>query len=239
MAFSPDYLIHGANLILLAAFVVRDMLLLRILFVTGSFVALGAYFLLSPPLWSAIGWTCVYILIHSYWIYRILMERRPVVLNADEQKLHDLAFASLDPRKFAALLSFGEWRDIGQGEYFCREGDQVSGIAIPISGVISMWMGDTQLSLLRPGQLIGTAVTLTSGVAPCDAVVEKPCRYIVFSHPQVHEFLAKDPELRDQLHSIANQDLSAKVLELAMRAAKVDRSATSISVPERGGLRDG
>ena len=223
MKIGPDYLIHIANVILLAAFVVRDILLLRILFVTGSFFALGFYFLLSPPLWSAIGWTSLYIVIHAFWICRILWERRPVVLNRDEQRLHDLVFGTLDLRKFATLVSLGEWRDGKPGDYIFRQGDQVSEVAIHVSGAVSMRTDGTQLGLLRPGQMIGTALIITSGVAPCDAVIEEPCRYIALPQPIVQEFLAKDPELRDQLRVIVNQDLSAKLLQMASSVLAAER----------------
>lgn len=219
MTFDSDYLIHIANVILLAAFVVRDILLLRILFVTGSFFALGFYFLLSPPLWSAIGWTSLYILIHAFWIWRILLERRPVVLNAEEQRLHDLVFDTLDPRKFATLVSLGEWRDGKPGDYIFRHGDPVSEVAIHVSGAVSMRLGGTELGVMRPGQMIGTAAVILSGIAPCDAVITEPCRYLALSTPIVQELLAKDPELRDQLRLIVNQDLSAKLVQMASSTA--------------------
>ena len=58
-------------------------------------------------LWTAIAWTVLYCVIHAYWIVRILMERRPVVLTPDEETLHRLAFGSLDRRKFARLAGLG------------------------------------------------------------------------------------------------------------------------------------
>ena len=42
---------------ILAAFAVRDVLLLRSLFLAGSVFAIGYYYFQSPPLWTAIAWT--------------------------------------------------------------------------------------------------------------------------------------------------------------------------------------
>ena len=89
---AADYLIHIANLLLLIAFAVRDVLLLRSLFVAGSIFAIGFYLQQEPPLWSAIGWTVLYIGIHGYWIWRILRERRPVILSPDEKALFQFGF---------------------------------------------------------------------------------------------------------------------------------------------------
>lgn len=111
-ALNPNYPINIANLLILAAFAVRDVLLLRSLFLAGSVFALGFYYLQSPPLWDAIGWTVVYCVIHAYCIVRIIMERRPVVLTPDEETLYRLAFRSLDKQKFARSQAWddGEMR---------------------------------------------------------------------------------------------------------------------------------
>jgi hypothetical protein len=56
-ASSLDYFIHAANILLLAAYSVRDILWLRVLAVASSLAAIP-YFLLQPtPLWAAFGWS--------------------------------------------------------------------------------------------------------------------------------------------------------------------------------------
>ena len=50
-----DYFIHAANILMLAASSIRDVLWLRVLAVASS-LALILYFLLQPtPLWAAFG----------------------------------------------------------------------------------------------------------------------------------------------------------------------------------------
>ncbi len=212
--FNPDNLIHVANAILLIAFAVRDVLLLRIFFVAGSLAALGYYYYQSPPLWEAIGWTAVYILIHCYWIWRILLERRSVVFSSDEEKLYGLAFQSLDRRKFATLLTFGEWRDAAVGELLQKHGEPVPEVLVPISGKVGIVVDGKKLLSLGPGKLIGTALVLIGERAPMDAVVEEPCRYLAWNVAVVRAILEKDPDLRHQLHAIVSIDLAEKLMEL-------------------------
>jgi len=55
-----DYFIHAANILLLAAYSVRDILWLRLLAVASSLAAIP-YFLLQPtPLWAAVGWSVLF-----------------------------------------------------------------------------------------------------------------------------------------------------------------------------------
>ena len=191
----------------------RGVLLLRSLFVVGSLLALGFYYCQSPPLWSAITWTVLYIVIHSYWIVRIMLERRPVVLTPDEEALYRLAFGSLDRRKFVRLAGLGQWRDAEKDQQLWRAGEPISEVYAFTSGSVAARMDDRSIGSVRPGQLVGTTGVLIGGRSHCDMVVEAPGRYIAWPLAEVQEFLDKDPELRSQIKSIINEDLTAKILQ--------------------------
>jgi hypothetical protein len=190
--------------------------LLRVFFVAGSVAALGYYYYQSPPLWEAIGWTALYILIHAYWIWRILMERRPVVLSPDEERLYRLVFGSIDRHKVVALLTFGEWRDAAVGDRLLKKGELCTEVLVPISGKVGIVANGEKLISLGPGQLIGTALAFTGVPAPCDAVVEEPCRYLAWNVKVVSDFLEKDLELRNQMQAIVSNDLAEKLLATAV-----------------------
>ena len=219
--FNPDYLIHIANVLLLVAFAVRDVLLLRSLFEAGSLFALGFYYYQSPPLWSAIAWTALYVAIHTYWIVRIILERRPVVLTPDEETLYQLAFGSLDRRKFARLAGLGEWRDAEKGQQLLRAGEQLREVYALTSGSVVVRLGDQFIGSVEPGQLVGTAGVLIDGVAPCDFVVEAPGRYLALPLADVQAFLDKDPELRSQIRQIISAELAEKLLRALPKRSNI------------------
>jgi hypothetical protein len=59
-SFNLDYFIHAANILLLAAYSVRDILWLRVFAVASSLAAIP-YFLLQPtPLWAPFGWSVLF-----------------------------------------------------------------------------------------------------------------------------------------------------------------------------------
>src|SRR5215472_9905374 len=102
-----DYLVHFSNILLLVSYSVRDMLWLRWFAVAAALINMP-YFLLQPTvLWPPILWALVFTAINLYQITRIYLERRPVVLSADEQRLYDLGFRSLRPRDFLSLTLVG------------------------------------------------------------------------------------------------------------------------------------
>src|SRR5580700_8052424 len=100
-------LIHLANVLLLLSFLARDILWLRLLNVLAG-VAFIVYFAAgAAPAWAPVGWNTLFLTINLAQIWRLVLERRPVRLSADEMALYQLAFRGLTPREFACLLAIG------------------------------------------------------------------------------------------------------------------------------------
>ena len=82
----------------------RDILWLRWFAVAAALTNMPYFLLQSEVLWPPIVWAGVFTVINLYQIARIYLERRPVVLSDDEQRLYDLGFRSLRPRDFVSLI---------------------------------------------------------------------------------------------------------------------------------------
>ena len=98
-SISPNYFIHGANVLLLAAYSVRDILWLRVFAVASSLIAIP-YFVLQPnPLWAPMLWSVLFASINLFQSWRLIVERPPLKLTPEEEALRQLAFPELTPRK--------------------------------------------------------------------------------------------------------------------------------------------
>lgn len=215
--YAADYLVHFSNILLLVAYSVRDILWLR-WFAVAAAVTNIPYFLVQVDiLWPPVLWASVFTAINLFQIARIYMERRPVVLSADERKLYDLAFRALRPREFVSLMLAGEWRDAAAGQKLLTEGQAAAEICIPIAGSVEVRRHGQPVGTLAPGQLIGTGVVLTGNPSPVDAAFNAPARYFAWPLNTLRSFLDKRPDLRTTLLQLANRDLAAK-LERVMAA---------------------
>src|SRR6201987_2403694 len=115
-SFNPNYFLHAANVLLLVAYSVRDILWLRLFAVAASLISIP-YFLLQPaPLWVPIGWSSVFAAINLLQSWRLFVERRPVKLTPEEEEVRRLAFEDLPPRKVLQVLSVGSWTTVDTGE---------------------------------------------------------------------------------------------------------------------------
>jgi CRP-like cAMP-binding protein len=209
-----DYLVHFSNVLMLAAYSVRDILWLRWFAVAAAVTNIPYFLLQSTVLWPPIVWALVFTAINLYQITRIYLERRPVVLSADEQRLYDLAFRALQPRDFVSLTLVGEWRDAVADEKILAEGEPVSRICIPITGQVDVRRRDKTLATLTPGHLVGTGLALTGDPSPVDAVFTERARYMAWPVQSLRVLFDRRPELRATLQGLVSRDLTRKMERL-------------------------
>jgi hypothetical protein len=213
-AHFAEYLVHFSNILMLVSYSVRDILWLRWFAVAAALTNIPYFLLQRDVLWPPVLWALVFTTINLFQIARIYLERRPVVLSDDEQRLYDMGFRSLRPREFVSLTLVGEWKDGVAGNRILTEGQPVASICIAISGSLDVHRQSEYLTTLQPGQIIGTTLALTGGVSPVDAAFTGRARYICWPLSGIRAFLDRRPELRVTLQGLVNRDLAGKVERL-------------------------
>jgi hypothetical protein len=208
---STDYLVHFSNILMLAAYSVRDILWLRWFAVAAAVTNIPYFLLQGTVLWPPVFWAVVFTAINLYQIAWLYLERRPVVLSQDEQKLYDLGFRSLRPREFLSLSLVGEWKSAEAGEKVVTEGEPVSCLCIPITGSADVRRKGERIGALKPGHIIGTGLALTGEPSPVEVTFTEPARYMRWSLPSLRSFMDKRPDLRIVLQGLVNRDLAGKL----------------------------
>jgi CRP-like cAMP-binding protein len=210
------YLVHFSNVLMLVSYSVRDILWLRWFAVAAALTNMPYFLLQREILWPPVLWAGVFTAINLYQIARIYLERRPVVLSDDEQRLYELGFRSLRPREFVSLTLVGEWRDGAAGDALLTEGQPVESICIAISGTLEVRRRGNYLGRLESGQIIGSTLALTGSPSPVDAAFTEPGRYMRWPLSSLRTFVDKRPELRVTLQGLVNRDLAGKVERLGL-----------------------
>ena len=212
MSIHPaDYLVHFSNVLLLVSYSVRDILWLRWFAVAAALTNIPYFLVQGTVLWPPVVWALVFTAINLFQITRIYLERRPVVLSDDEQKLYDLAFRSLRPREFVSLALVGEWKSAQAGERLAGEGAPLSQLCVSIAGQAEVRRQGQRLTTLAPGQIIGTALALTGDPSPVEIAFAEPARYMCWPLASLRRFIDKRPDLRVALQQLVNRDLVSKL----------------------------
>lgn len=208
MTFQIDYLIHAANLLYLFAYLVRDILWLRILTVVAAFCLIPYFYFRPEPLMTPIYWNLVFTALNAFWVVRLLLERRPVKLSADEQRLCELVFRTMTPREMIKILKLATWHDAGADECLVRHGKSLDRLMVIFSGKACVEFDGRNVTELQPGQFIGSISYVTGETAPANVVSLEPTRYVSWSKAALKEFMEKSPDLHLALETTLAIDLA-------------------------------
>jgi Cyclic nucleotide-binding domain len=210
-----DYCIHAANILLIAAYSVRDILWLRVLAVASSLAAMP-YFLLQPtPLWPAFGWSVLFTGINIYQTWCLIVERRPVKLSAEEEEVRTLVFRDLPPKKVLQVIGLGEWASGSPGEQLIERGKPLESIALIVRGKVQATEKGRLLGELGPGEIVGSALLLSGAPAEIDAVTTEATRTLRWNAATLEKYLDANPEARNLFQRHLARDLAGKVERLA------------------------
>jgi hypothetical protein len=214
----PDYFVHAANVLLLVAYSVRDILWLRLFAVAASLIAIP-YFVLQPTtLWAPLIWSAVFAAINMYQSWRLFLERRPVKLTPEEEEVRRLVFRDLRPRKVLQVLSIGSWMSAETGERLIERGRSVEAISLIIRGKVRVTRDERALGDLVPGNLVGSALLLSGAPADADATVVEPVRAIRWEVGTLERYLSANPETRIVMQQHLARDLAGKLEHLDKRS---------------------
>jgi CRP-like cAMP-binding protein len=223
--FRPDYFIHAANVLLLVAYSVRDVLWLRLFAVAASLIAIPFYLLQPAVLWAPLAWSIVFAGINLFQSWRLFVERRPIKLTVEEEEIRRLAFYDLPPRKVLQVLSIGSWMSAEAGERLIEQGKLPECVSLMIRGKVRITKDGRMLGELIAGDVIGSALILNGIPANVDAVAMEPVRAMCWRLETLKKYLSADPETRTVLQRHLAHDLATKIGRLVADPMRSDNIA--------------
>jgi hypothetical protein len=217
--FTPDYFIHAANILLLIAYSVRDVLWLRLFAVAASLIAIPYYVLRPTMLWAPLAWSVVFAAINLFQSWLLFIERRPVKLTAEEEEIRQLAFQGLPPRKVLEVLRIGSWITADVGEHLIERGKLPFSVSLIIRGKVTVSKDERMLGSLIPGDYVGSALILSGIPADVDAVTVEPLRAMRWQITILEKYLSANPETRNVMQRHLAHDLAGKIARLVTESS--------------------
>ena len=214
-SFSPNYFIHVANVLLVVAYSVRDILWLR-LFAVGASLLSIPYFVLQPTtLWAPLSWSVVFAAINLLQSWRLFIERRPVKLTPEEENIRRLVFEDLPPRKVLQVLGLGSWVTAETGERLIESGKLPDAIFLIVGGKVRVMRDGRVLGELIAGDIVGSALIFSGVPSDVDAVTVERVRAMRWQVGTLQRYLAANPETRGVMQRHLTRDLARKVERLS------------------------
>ena len=146
-------MVHIGAFLMLLAYLVRDQILLRAVIILGTIFYIVSYFLMAPPLWSALLWSLSFVVINAIMIVVIYSDRASFVMSEKEEKLYQV-FNTLSPGEFKKLLKIADWFDGSSAEQITTEGEIPERLYFIIDGE-ALIARDSKEFLVGPNVFIG------------------------------------------------------------------------------------
>ena len=208
---TPDYFIHAANILLLIAYSVRDVLWLRLFAVAASLIAIPYYVLQPTMLWAPLIWSVVFAAINLFQSWLLFIERRPVKLTAEEEEIRRLAFQGLPPRKVLQVLSIGSRVTADVGERLIEQGKLPDSISLIVRGKVRVTKDGRMLGDLIPGDLVGSALILSGIPSNVEALTVETLRAKRWQMETLQKYLSANPDTRNVMQRHLAHDLAGKI----------------------------
>ncbi len=100
------------------ALAIREVLWLRVT-LTAAQISLFTYHYYYADNQSAAFWTAIFVIVNSYNIIKIILERRPKIIPDEIRDLYDGIFSNLTTREFLYFWNMGTIRSV-KDEFFIR-----------------------------------------------------------------------------------------------------------------------
>ena len=220
-----EFLIHIANVLYMLSYLMRDILWLRVLTVLAASCLIPYFYFRPEPLMAPIYWNLLFTSMNIYAIWRLLLERRPVQLTEEEQRLRQLVFRSLAPRDMLKLLKQGRWENHGLRECCVECEKTCDELAVIYSGKVSVEVDGQPVTQLREGQFIGGTGFFIEEPSSASVVALEPTRSMWWPKPKLKEFLKDNPDIHAAFQMILGMDLTSR-LQTALAREEAEKKLT-------------
>jgi hypothetical protein len=208
-----QYTTHIASILTLLAYLVKDILWLRLLTIFACIAGIiFNYFVPATPLWAVIYWNVIFIVINAVQILIIIKERSDVSFTDEEKELYETLFKSFAPFEFMKLLRLGKWLEAKKGQFLAVEQKPLDSVMLIYNGLVSVETKGREIAQMKDGSLIGEISFITEGTATATVRALEKTRYLSWSKEDMHDLLNRNPNMKFAMEKVFSTELSKKLM---------------------------
>ena len=205
---------HLAFGLIAFSFLVKDILWLRVMSILASlFSIFYNYTIPAEPMWLAINWNIVFVLVNLYHIAVIVYEKRPIKMAPKDKELYETLFRELTPVEFLKITKISDWKKFVSGERIIKHGTPVTDLILIYNGTVDVAVDGKMVAQLKDGQFVGEMSFLTEKPATADCIVKHDCECLVWKQPEFKDLLKRNPSLYFTIQSLLSAQVSSNLVE--------------------------
>ena len=210
---------HLAFGLIAFSFLVKDILYLRLVSVLASlFSVFYNYTIPIEPMWLAINWNIVFILVNIYHIAVLIYEKRPVQMSPKYKELYETMFKDMTPVEFLKITKIADWIHFKRGEVITQQKHTVDTLNLIYNGTVDVAVDGVKVAELKDGQFVGEMSFLTEKPATATCVVKHDTELLVWKQEQFKELLKRNPSLYFTIQSLLSAQVSSALVNISKKS---------------------
>lgn len=194
------------------AFSMSSMYWLRILTILSSACYVVYYYIYpASPLWLDIIAEGVFVLVNIAMFAVLIRQKSKLIFTEEEKLLHQTYFASLSPFDFIKLMRIAHWKTLDAGYKFAEQGKTVTHLTFIYDGKADIIGNDKKVAEVITGSFVGEISFKLKQPANATVLSQKNTHIIQWPQDKLHEFLDKNPGMKNCFEGLISTDLAMKL----------------------------
>ena len=202
------------------ALAIREVLWLRIT-LTAAQNSLFTYHYFYAENNTAAFWTTIFVLVNTYNIIKILLERRTKIIPDEIRDLYEGIFRTLTTSEFLYFWNMGTIKSVTD-EYFIHSGEKQNNLLLVLSGIANVEVNAKPIANLERGSFIAEISFLTGEPASADVHAKGEVIFISWKSDRLKNLQHENSSFWMKLQHALSEDLIKKVKPQAKRDSQLE-----------------
>ena len=203
------------------ALAIREVLWLRTT-LTAAQISLFTYHYFYADNNAAAFWTAVFVIVNTYNIVKIMLERQPKIIPDEIRDLYEDVFQNLTTREFLYFWNMGNIKSV-KDDYFIHSGEKQNNLLLILSGNVNIEVNQNPIARLGRGSFIAEISFLTGEPASADVHAEGEVIFISWRSERLKNLQRDNSSFWMKLQHALSEDLIKKVKAKAKRESQLEK----------------
>tara|TARA_A100001011_G_scaffold221758_1_gene229704 strand:- start:146 stop:808 length:663 start_codon:yes stop_codon:yes gene_type:complete len=203
------------------ALAIREVLWLRTT-LTAAQISLFTYHYFYAENSSAAFWTAIFVIVNTYNIVKILLERRPKLIPEEIRDLYDDIFKSLTSNEFLYFWNMGTIKSVSN-TFLIKSGEHQNNLLLVLAGTAFVEVNGNPIANLDRGAFIAEISFLSGEPASADVHATEELIFVSWKSERLKNLKHDNPTFWMKLQHALSEDLIKKVKPQAKRDSQIEK----------------
>ncbi len=219
--FDKTVVFFVANTIYVISYMLTSMFWLRLLAVIAAASTLPYFYLQVEPLWSALFWQSMFLLVNLVNLIILVIASRPPRMESWQEEVHKNVFSDLKPAELMPLLKKARQLEFSETEQILFEGQTNNNLYLVLSGRCEIRQGNHVIGWAGRHHFLGEMSMVSGQVASADVTVDAGSVVIAWSQEDLEALYRRNGLFKAYVFQKCGAGMAEKLRQMTRRQGEL------------------